>query len=71
LLEQLVIGRWMSLPCFLICCIPLEQDGKVKTNVDGSPLKRGCSLLAPFISSLFVMVAFLFLGRVFGGPRFL
>jgi len=51
---------------FLICCTLLEQDRKVNTSFDGSPLKRGCSLLAPSIRSLFVMVAFLFLERVFG-----
>jgi hypothetical protein len=55
---------------FIICCTLSEQDGNVKISVGGSPLKRGL-LLAPSIRSLFVMVTFLFLGRVFGGLRFL
>jgi hypothetical protein len=59
----------MSSPHCLIYCTMLEKDGKVKTSFGGSPLKRG-SLLALSIRSLFVMVAFIFLRRVFGGLRF-
>jgi hypothetical protein len=35
----------------------------VKTSFGGSPLKKGCSLLAPSIRSLFVMVTFFFLKK--------
>jgi hypothetical protein len=46
---------------FLICCTQLEQDGKVKTSFGEFLLKKGCSYSIRF---LFVMLAFLFLGRV-------
>jgi hypothetical protein len=36
-----MIGRWMSLSHFLICCTQLEQNGKVKTSFGGSPSKKG------------------------------
>lgn len=38
-----------------------EQNGNVKTGFGRFPLKKGCSLLAPSIRSLFIMVAFIFL----------
>ena len=37
----------------------------------GGPLQtKVCSMLAPFIVSLSRMMAFFFLGRIFGGPGF-
>jgi hypothetical protein len=61
----------MSLPRFSISCTPLEQDEKVKTSFDGPPPKNSCSLLASSTMSLFVIMAFISLKKVFGGPRFL
>jgi hypothetical protein len=43
----------------------------VKANFGGPHKKKRCSLLAPSTVSLFVMMSFLFLGRVFDGPWFL
>jgi hypothetical protein len=43
----------------------------VKTSFCGPLQTKGCSMLAPFTMSLSVMMAFLFVGRIFGGPRFL
>jgi hypothetical protein len=43
----------------------------VKTSFDGPPPKAGCSILDPSTMSLFVIMAFFFLGRVFGELRFL
>jgi hypothetical protein len=43
----------------------------VKTSFDGSPPKEDFSILDISIVSWVVMIAFFFLGRVFGGLRLL
>jgi hypothetical protein len=37
----------------------------VKTSLGGSPPKNGCSMLDPYVVSLFIMMALPSLGRVF------
>jgi hypothetical protein len=43
----------------------------VETSFGGSLQTKRCSMSAPFRVSLSVMMAFIFLRRVFDGPKFL
>jgi hypothetical protein len=61
----------MSLPLSLGCCIQLEWDEKVKTSFGGSPPKEVCSLLDLSTVSWLAMMAYVSLGKVFDGLRFL
>jgi hypothetical protein len=41
----------------------------VKTSYVGSLLREGCLMLDLSITTLYLMIALIFLGRVFGGKR--
>ena len=42
----------------------------MRTNFAGPLQTKGCSMLGSFAASLSIMMAFVFFGRTFVGPRF-
>jgi hypothetical protein len=47
-----------------------RREGKGMTSFGGSLLTKGSLILDPSIVSLLVRMLLLYLGRIFGGPRF-